>query len=136
MASRCFVVFIPFGRAKSFRSEGTLSSLGRSPSSRSRPHSSAGRLPGYACNTVSSQIRVSRCDVKRNSVGCMCPRFSKFCVKACKQFMVTMGVVVKMYVIYGCVCCLVPVYCTVFSEYISRFLLMQVISVTLFLLGA
>lgn len=124
VASRCFVVVMPFGCAKSFRSEGTLSSVGRSPPRHIRPHSTADRLPGYACNTVSSQLRVSRCDVKRSHVGCICPRFSKFCVKACKHFMVTMGVVVTMYVICGlsfvlyllsCACVLQRVFWVYFS---------------------
>lgn len=126
MTSRCFVVAMPFGCAKNFRSEGTLSSLGRSTPSRIRPHSAADRLPGYACNTVSSQLRFSRCDVKRSHVGCICPRFSKFCVKACEHFMVTMGILLSnsafsvfvSFVVclllssYACVYCILRIYQT------------------------
>lgn len=138
VASRCFVVVMPFGCAKSFRSEGTLSSVGRSPPRHIRPHSTADRLPGYACNTVSSQLRVSRCDVKRSHVGCICPRFSKFCVKACKHFYGNNGSschnVCYLWFIL-CVISVVLCLCTTACLLsIFQFLLMQCFSVTSFLL--
>lgn len=79
-----FVVLHPLGCGKSYQSEGTLSSTGRSPSHH-RPHSMAGRLPNYTTDTISSQLRVGRSREKNGVTGCavVCSRLRKSTSSLC-----------------------------------------------------